>query len=476
VVGAVGDLVRLAGIIILMVTLEPRLAALTFVGLPPVAVLLVVLRRYYRDAFREIRAKTARMNATMNEQVAGITVVQSFRREGAAQREFDEINGAYRDANIRAIKYEAMQDAAIDCIAAICIASMMVYVGYAPVSFGTLVAFNVYVFQFFEPISTLSQRYTLLQSALAGAERIFGLMDVRGEEDAPRTSAASSAARSSAAAPAPTQSPLASNPAGHGAAVTSAVTSALAFEHVTFRYKPGRAVLEDVDFSVARGEKVALVGPTGSGKSTITALLLRLYDVRDGEGRVTVAGRDVRDYERHDLRTRFSVVPQDVFLFPGSLASNVAFSEHPDEARVKEVLERIGALDLFQRRPDGVRAKVTERGSNFSAGERQLIAFARALYRDSDVLILDEATASVDSDTEARLQRALETLLTDRTAIVIAHRLATIRKADRILVLKQGHIVEQGDHEALLAHGGLYARLHALQSAAESHGLVGAAE
>lgn len=451
VVGAVGDLVRLVGIVALMVSLEPRLAAITFAGLPPIALLLVVLRRYMREAFRDIRAKTARMNATMNEQVSGITVVQAFRREAATQQEFDQINIGYREANLRAIKYEAMQDAAIELVAAVCVASMLVYVGYSPVSFGTLVAFNVYVAQFFEPIGLLSQRYTLLQSAMAGAERVFALLDID-ERDAPTPAAA--------AAPSAVLAPGSDGP----------TPPLLSLSQVTFEYKPGTPVLSDISFNVTRGEKIALVGPTGSGKSTILSLLLRLYEVE--QGAIQVEGKDVKTFPRDVLRRKFAVVPQDVFLFPGSLASNVAFSETPDLERVKEVLSRIGALDLFLRRAEGLEARVEERGANFSAGERQLIAFARALYRDAEILVLDEATASIDSDTEARLQNALGELVKSRTAIVIAHRLATIRAADRILVLRNGRIVEQGSHDQLIEQGGLYARLYSLQSEVEHQHLA----
>lgn len=439
---AVGDLVRLFGIVVLMLILDWQLSLITFAATPVVLLLMVGVRGRMREAFREIRAKTARMNATMNEQVAGMGVTQAFRREARAADEFDDINRAYRDANIASIKYESMQDAAIEMITAVCLASIVVAFGYHRVSFGTVVAFNAYVVQFFEPISALAMRFTLLQSAMAGAERIFGLMDGAGESerDAPPRKAALPGDRQ----------------------------LALAFERVTFAYKPGAPVLSDVSFAARRGERIALVGPTGAGKSTVTQLLLRLYEVESGV--VRVDGDDVAGLSRSALRRRFAVVPQDVHLFPGTVAANIAAGEEPDRERVRQALSRMGALDLFERRPQGIDTPVDEHGANFSAGERQLIAFARALYRDAPILILDEATANIDSDTEARVQHALEALLEDRTAIVIAHRLSTIRRADRIVVFHKGRVVEQGTHDQLIAQGGLYARLHELQFARSAAG------
>jgi ATP-binding cassette subfamily B protein len=273
---------------------------------------------------------------------------------------------------------------------------------------------------------------------MSGAERIFKLLDEKALEDETSTAPAAIAVEG----------------------------EAVALENVTFGYKSGVPVLHDVSFHVRQGERIALVGATGAGKTTVTSLLLRLYDFQ--QGRVRVLGQDVRSYDRRALRDLFSVVPQDVFLFAGTVASNVAMSDEvPDLARVEQALLRIGALDLFLRRSGGLEAKVDERGANFSAGERQLLAFARALYKNTPLLILDEATASIDSDTESRLQAALEAVMAGRTALVIAHRLSTIRAVDRIVVFHRGHVVEAGSHDELLAKNGVYARLYRLQYAQE---------
>jgi ATP-binding cassette subfamily B protein len=444
---AVGDLVRLVGVVAMMLVLDWRLSLIAFAALPPVALFVNRIRHGSRKAYRDIRTKTARLNAFLNEQVSGMAVVQAFGRENAAAAEFDETNLAYRDANFRSIKFEATLDAVIEMVSYMCIALVLISAGVSAATVGTVAAFIAYIRQFFEPISSLSQRYTLVQSAMTGAERVFELLGTT-EVDAPQPMRAAS------------EEPRA----------PSRAELSFELDHVDFEYKKGVRVLHEVSLTARRGEKIAIVGATGSGKTTIASLLLRLYEPTSGS--VRVLGRDVKSYGRSELRQNFAVVPQDVYLFPGSIATNVAVGDaSPDRKRVEEALDHVSGLDLFARREGGIDAKVEERGANFSAGERQLIAFARALYKNPPILILDEATASVDSDTESRLQRALAVLMEGRTALIIAHRLSTIRAVDRIIVLSKGRVVEEGRHDELLARNGLYARLYRLKSAQDAEHL-----
>jgi ATP-binding cassette, subfamily B, multidrug efflux pump len=459
-VTAVGDLLLLVGVIVSMLLLDVKLSLMAFVAVPPLLLAVEYFRRQLRTAQRKIRSRIASLNAFLNEQVQGIQVVQAFSREHECAEAYADINRDYRDANRLAIRNDALLYSAVDAIATVAVGLVLWYAASrlellgdplsAERSKGTFIAFYAYIQQFFVPVRDLSTKYTMIQSAFASAERVFGLLGVT-DFDAPWSARAPEGSLRPSAGVVATDLPGA---------------PAVAFEHVTFRYKPsGAPVLNDISFTIARGETVAIVGATGAGKSTVTGLVQRFYDVDSGI--VKVGGRDVRDYQRESLRSRFAVVQQDVFLFSGDLLTNVALGDpRPDRARAEAALTRASAAHLFEGR-GGLDMRIAERGQNLSAGERQLVSFARALYRDPELLILDEATANIDSETEARLQHAVDELLAGRTAIVIAHRLSTIRRVGRILVFHHGQIVEQGSHAELLAARGVYAKLYQLQFAVE---------
>ncbi len=438
-VSILGDLVTLLGIVVMMLALDAELTLYAFAVLPVLGAFVMVMRKYAREAFRRVRTHLSRMNGFLNEAISGMTLVQSFRQEAAMTREFHQVNGEYRDANVDAIRYDALTYAVVESIAIIAIAStLLLGLGLyerGQVEIGLFVAFIEYLRRFFQPINELSTKYTVLQSAMASAERCVELLDEK------------------VAVVEPAQ-PKAMGP----------FRDALRFENVRFGYGNGSEVLRGLDLAVRRGEKVAIVGPTGAGKSTLVKLIARFYDPTSGK--VTFDGVDVREFGASELRRRLAVVLQDSYLFDGTIEDNIRFGQSDlTQSQLLAAAERTRAIEVIQRHKDGWQARVGERGASLSVGERQLVAFARALALNPDLLLLDEATSSVDPETEALIQHGLEALIEDRTAVIIAHRLSTIRRADRIIVLVAGQVAEEGSHEALLAKGGLYKKLYELQFA-----------
>jgi ATP-binding cassette subfamily B protein len=437
-VALLGDLAVLGGIVTVLYVLDPALATITLGVLVPMALVTNWFRKGARDTYRKVRVRIARVNSFLQEHLSGIAVVQLFRREEASRASFRTVNDDHRVANLDSIFYYAVFYPALDFLSAVGMAAILWWGGgeviRGTMTIGAVVTFLQYSKRFYRPLMDLSEKYNILQAAMASSERVFQLLD-----EAPTVAAPAS--------PVPVPRPL------HGE---------IEFDHVRFAYKPGVEVLKGVSFRAEPGETIALVGATGSGKSTIVNLLLRFYDVTGGA--VRVDGLDVRSLDPIALREGFGIVLQDTFLFTGTIAENVAFF---DPAMPRETVERacrdVGLGPLLARLPDGLDTKLGERGGGLSVGEKQLLSFARALARDPRILILDEATSSVDPETEAVIEKAVDRLLSGRTSIVVAHRLSTVVRADRILVLSHGEVRESGTHAELLAKGGLYARLYALQ-------------
>ncbi len=441
------DFITLAGIVAIMMAINLKLALVTLSALPVMIVLVDFFRRKARRNYRRIRERIARLNAYLQESISGMAVIQLFAREAQTASEFDRLNGLHRDANKRSNIYEASLFSIVEGVSSISIALLIWYgahlvvgesmspasaVGQA-VGFGTLVAFIEYINKFFIPIRDFSTKYAVMQSALTAAERVFGLLDLEPKVADPDL-------------PAP-------EPAAAGT---------IEFDDVSFSYLEGEPVLENVSFTVPAGQHLAIVGATGSGKTTITKLLARFYDV--DSGRVLVDGVDVRDWNLSSLRKRMGSVLQDVYLFSDTVGNNISLGDETiSPERVRTAAKHVNADRFITKLGGGYDERVRERGGNFSAGQRQLLSFARALAHDPEVLVLDEATSSVDPETEALIQDALETLQRGRTSVVIAHRLSTIENADRILVLHHGRVRELGTHTELMAKGGLYSKLYRLQ-------------
>jgi ATP-binding cassette subfamily B protein len=441
VVTVFGDLFTLFGIMGVMVWMNWRLALVTFAVIPLFFLVTNWFRRGSRASFREVRRWIARINAFLQENITGMSVVQLYRREERNVAAFAAINRRHAAANMDQIFYYAVFYPAIELLAAVATALILLYGGVNVLSgaltLGALVAFVQYSERFWRPISDLSEKFNIMQLAMASSERIFALLDTPLDVQAP-------------AAP----------------VALPEVAGRVAFENVSFAYAAPPAgepqwVLQDIDFVVPPGRSVALVGATGAGKTSIISLLARLYDVQ--KGRVTLDGVDVRDLDPARLRSSLALVLQDVHLFSGTIASNIRLGSPISDERVRAAARAVHAHRFIEALPAGYDTEVKERGATLSVGQKQLLSFARALAHDPRVLILDEATSSIDTETEALIQQALAVLLRGRTAIVIAHRLSTIQNVDEILVLHKGRIRERGTHQALLAERGLYYKLYQLQ-------------
>jgi ATP-binding cassette, subfamily B, multidrug efflux pump len=442
VVSVFGDVFTLAGIMAVLIWMDWRLALVAFSVLPLIVLITQWFRRNVRESYRNVRTWIARINAFLQERITGTSTVQLFRREARDFRAFDEIDRKYRDANVDSIFYYALFYPAIELVSALA-AALILWVGGGWViqnalTLGTLVAFLQYSQRFFRPISDMSEKFNILQGAMASSERIFALLDTKIEIES--------------------RGPQGSAPHLMG----NAATGLIRFEHVTFAYVEGEPVLRDVSFEVRPGQRVALVGATGSGKTTIVNLLLRFYDVQ--QGRITIDGVDIRDMDLTGLRAMFGLVLQDVHLFTGTIAGNVRLGRDDiSDESVRRAVKAVHANTFVENLPLGLETPVAERGATLSVGQKQLLSFARALAFDPRVLILDEATSSVDTDTELLIRDALKVVMNGRTTIAIAHRLSTIQDMDRILVLHRGELREAGTHQELLAKRGLYHRLYQLQ-------------
>ncbi len=433
----IGDLLMLGFVVLIMLRLSPGMTGFLMAVMPFVVIVTVAFRRAVQQSYRRIRIAIAKINSYLQEHVNGISVLHLFNREAISRREFDQVNREHMDAFKDSITAYGWFYPAVEFLGMLGLAMLLAWGGFrirnGALSLGILVAFFQYGLRFFRPIQDLSEKYNILQAAMAAAERIFKLLDT----------------------PAHILSAAAVQP-------VPAAPATLEFEHVWFAYKDEDWVLRDVSFRVDPGETVAVVGHTGAGKTTLTNLLLRFYDVQ--RGAIRIGGVDIRELDLADLRRQFGIVLQDPYLFTGTIESNIRLGTAGISAsEVQRAAERVNLSDFVERLPDGYAQAVRERGNGYSTGQKQLMSFARALAHDPRILILDEATSSVDTETEIRIREALDHLVEGRTSIVIAHRLSTIQRADRILVMHKGQLRESGTHQQLLALRGIYWKLFQLQ-------------
>jgi len=436
VITLISDTVTLVGIAAIMLAMNPRLALLTFITIPFLFYMMTGFRMRIFLAQRQVREKVAAVNASLQENISGVRVTQAFTREEENLRRFGEVNRASYDAAIYSTKVFSLFWPAIDFISAVGTVIVLWFGGrwlmQQQLTVGDLVAFLGYTGQFFGPLRNLGQLFRVIQTAMAGAERVFGVLDTVPEiQDRP------------------------------GALDLPPIEGHVQFEHVSFAYNGDDYVLKDINLDANPGETVALVGHTGAGKTSLINILCRFYDVT--EGRILIDGRDIRDVTQKSLRSQTGLVLQEPFLFSGTIRENLMYgNSEATEEQMLEVTKALG-LQFIQELPEGYDTQVQERGSRLSLGQRQLISFARALINEPRILILDEATANIDTKTEQVIQKAMEHMFQGRTSFVIAHRLTTIERADRIVVIDKGRIAEIGTHDELLAAGGIYHRLYMVQ-------------
>jgi ATP-binding cassette subfamily B protein len=454
IVAAVIDLFFMVGYAAVLWSIDSHLATRVFLVVPILAFCALVFRLRIRQAFRKVRVRIARINAVVQETVTGMKVVQLFRREERNLHDFDKLNASHRDAWVESIRYDAALFSVVEVAGGLSVAIIIGY-GWGLATAGVLYLFIDYMRRFFLPLRDLSAKYSVMQSAMASCERVFALMETepairdhaRGPEGTARREPQAGEVQTK------TPPPLGTSRGGQGEVI---------FENVWFAYRDGDWILRDISFRVVPGERVAFVGATGAGKTTIIKLLARFYDV--DRGRILLDGVDLREMRQRDLRRRVAMVLQDVFLFSGTVADNIGLERRDiGRERIEWAAGAVQADRFIRAMPKGYDTVLRERGSNLSAGQRQLLSFARALAHGSDVLVLDEATSSVDTETELMVQRGLRTLMDGQTALVIAHRLSTIQDADRIYVLHRGEVVEVGTHDELMEARGAYSRLYRLQ-------------
>ncbi len=431
-----GDILVLGGIVGAMLLMDVQLALITLAVLPFLFLLLYYWQQFARRAYLRVRRAIAAVNGSLQENIAGIRVVQSMGREDLNLKKFSNLNGRNLNTSLDASRLSSGVLPAVEVISALALVLVIIFGGRLALQGDLpeelLVAFAMYIQRFFEPVRNVTMQYTEVQRAMASGVGVFELMDV----------------------------PLSIKDAPHATPITN-VKGRLHFDHVSFSYNEGVEILRDIDLLIEPGETVAVVGPTGGGKSTLVSLVPRLYDVSAGS--ITVDGMDIRDVTRESLTRQVSTVLQDPFLFTGTVAENIRYGRlNATDEEIREAASLVGADQFISRLPDGYQTELQEMGSNLSSGQRQLVSFARAVIADPRILILDEATANIDTQTEFLIQSALVRLLEGRTSLIIAHRLSTVRNASRIVVIDNGRITEIGNHDELVRQGGVYARLNAM--------------